>query len=351
MAELGWKSVGVARAHGAAQHRANRLAARRWRRPTSFSSTAATRPTSTAGCASPGWRSSSRRSTSCTWGSVPGAWSCRQPSRTSSRPGPALSGGWAGRRRLRVFPHLDNPDLPENTMADAERWAAGLTGSGYAIDDETAIKVVDGGRGRDLASALAAARDESAGLAGRSSSHSRYDDRRGPSPTTCRPVDRLAERSGVRDARSAARRCVVPRAAPIRTVTADSGPRSRASAIDPFELAAARDVAERVGSPRARLMPSCASRPGPTERRLRRSARRPPACSDGRRVGERPDGRGLGHAAIARAGVAHRRRRTSTRCPRPRADDVSGATLQPLARPGERLGRRMPTGAGQRPFA
>ena len=43
-----------------------------------------------------------------------------------------------------IFPHLDNPDLPENTTADAERWAAGLTGSGYAIDDQTAIKVVDG---------------------------------------------------------------------------------------------------------------------------------------------------------------------------------------------------------------
>ena len=43
-----------------------------------------------------------------------------------------------------IFPHLDNPDLPENTTADAERWAAGLTRPGYAIDDETAIKVVDG---------------------------------------------------------------------------------------------------------------------------------------------------------------------------------------------------------------
>ena len=43
-----------------------------------------------------------------------------------------------------IFPHLDNPDLPQNTMADAERWAAALTRSGYAIDDETAIKVVDG---------------------------------------------------------------------------------------------------------------------------------------------------------------------------------------------------------------
>jgi hypothetical protein len=43
-----------------------------------------------------------------------------------------------------IFPHLDNPALPENTTADAERWAAGLTGPGYAIDDETAIMVVDG---------------------------------------------------------------------------------------------------------------------------------------------------------------------------------------------------------------
>ena len=43
-----------------------------------------------------------------------------------------------------IFPHLDNPDLLDNTSADAERWAAGLTRSGYAIDDETAIMVVDG---------------------------------------------------------------------------------------------------------------------------------------------------------------------------------------------------------------
>ena len=43
-----------------------------------------------------------------------------------------------------IFPHLDHEALPENTMADAERWAAGLTHPAYAIDDETAIKVVDG---------------------------------------------------------------------------------------------------------------------------------------------------------------------------------------------------------------
>ena len=43
-----------------------------------------------------------------------------------------------------IFPHLDHKDLPENTMADAEKWAAGMPLPCYAIDDETAIKVVDG---------------------------------------------------------------------------------------------------------------------------------------------------------------------------------------------------------------
>lgn len=43
-----------------------------------------------------------------------------------------------------IFPHLDHEELPENTMAHAERWAAGMTVPGYAIDDQTAIKVVDG---------------------------------------------------------------------------------------------------------------------------------------------------------------------------------------------------------------
>jgi dipeptidase E len=43
-----------------------------------------------------------------------------------------------------IFPHLDHPALPENTMADAEKWAREIGGSAYAIDDETAIEVVDG---------------------------------------------------------------------------------------------------------------------------------------------------------------------------------------------------------------
>jgi dipeptidase E len=42
-----------------------------------------------------------------------------------------------------IFPHVDHVDLPENTMAAAEQWAAGIPNPAYAIDDETAIKVVD----------------------------------------------------------------------------------------------------------------------------------------------------------------------------------------------------------------
>ena len=43
-----------------------------------------------------------------------------------------------------IFPHVDHPDLTENTMAAAERWASGLGGPAYAIDDDTAISVTDG---------------------------------------------------------------------------------------------------------------------------------------------------------------------------------------------------------------
>mgnify|MGYP002423328758 FL=1 len=43
-----------------------------------------------------------------------------------------------------IFPHLDHPMLPENTLAHAERWAAKMPIPAYAIDDDTAIQVVDG---------------------------------------------------------------------------------------------------------------------------------------------------------------------------------------------------------------
>jgi dipeptidase E len=43
-----------------------------------------------------------------------------------------------------IFPHLNHEAMPDNTMANAERWAADIAGPAYAIDDQTAIKVTDG---------------------------------------------------------------------------------------------------------------------------------------------------------------------------------------------------------------
>lgn len=43
-----------------------------------------------------------------------------------------------------IFPHLDHEMLPGNTMAAAESWAAGIQAPAYAIDDQTAIKVING---------------------------------------------------------------------------------------------------------------------------------------------------------------------------------------------------------------
>ena len=41
-----------------------------------------------------------------------------------------------------IFPHLDA--FPTNTLADAERWAADMDVPAYAIDEQTAKRVVDG---------------------------------------------------------------------------------------------------------------------------------------------------------------------------------------------------------------
>jgi dipeptidase E len=42
-----------------------------------------------------------------------------------------------------MFPHFDHEALPDHSLANAETWAARLPVPGYAIDDETAITVVD----------------------------------------------------------------------------------------------------------------------------------------------------------------------------------------------------------------
>ena len=43
-----------------------------------------------------------------------------------------------------ICPHLAPDGEPGNSMAEAESWAAEIGGPAYAIDDETAFKVVDG---------------------------------------------------------------------------------------------------------------------------------------------------------------------------------------------------------------
>ena len=43
-----------------------------------------------------------------------------------------------------IFPHLGDEDLRSKSMADAEKWAASVPVLGYAIDDQTAIKVNNG---------------------------------------------------------------------------------------------------------------------------------------------------------------------------------------------------------------
>ena len=43
-----------------------------------------------------------------------------------------------------IFPHLAEEGMPGNSMAEAEQWAARIPHPAYAIDDETAFKVVDG---------------------------------------------------------------------------------------------------------------------------------------------------------------------------------------------------------------
>ena len=59
---------------------------------------------------------------------------------------PLITGGdeALGLVEFAIFPHLDHEAMPDHSMTNAERWAAGVPVPGYAIDDETAIKVVDG---------------------------------------------------------------------------------------------------------------------------------------------------------------------------------------------------------------
>jgi dipeptidase E len=56
----------------------------------------------------------------------------------------AESDGALGIVDFAIFPHLDHERFPENSLACAEEWAASMPVPGYAIDDQSAIKVTDG---------------------------------------------------------------------------------------------------------------------------------------------------------------------------------------------------------------
>jgi dipeptidase E len=42
-----------------------------------------------------------------------------------------------------ICPHVNGDGLPGNTMAEAQSWAARIDGPAYAVDDQTAFKVLD----------------------------------------------------------------------------------------------------------------------------------------------------------------------------------------------------------------
>jgi dipeptidase E len=55
-----------------------------------------------------------------------------------------VTGQGAGLVDFAVIPHLEHPDHPDASLVNAERWAAHIPAPTYAIDDESAVSVVDG---------------------------------------------------------------------------------------------------------------------------------------------------------------------------------------------------------------
>ena len=55
-----------------------------------------------------------------------------------------VTGQGAGLVDFAVIPHLEHADHPDASLANAEKWAARIPAPTYAIDDDTAISVVDG---------------------------------------------------------------------------------------------------------------------------------------------------------------------------------------------------------------
>ena len=68
-------------------------------------------------------------------------WFCREPPASNL---PKGSDRALGLVDFSLFPHLDHPESLDNSMANVEKWAAMGPVPTYAIDDQTAIKVIDG---------------------------------------------------------------------------------------------------------------------------------------------------------------------------------------------------------------
>jgi dipeptidase E len=70
-------------------------------------------------------------------------WFCREPLTDPATPQPAADDRALGLVDFSVFPHLDTPRSEQNSLANAEIWAAKAPVPTYAIDDQSAIRVVD----------------------------------------------------------------------------------------------------------------------------------------------------------------------------------------------------------------
>ncbi|HET6743328.1 MAG TPA: Type 1 glutamine amidotransferase-like domain-containing protein [Kribbella sp.] len=55
-----------------------------------------------------------------------------------------VTGQGAGLVDFAVIPHFENPDHPDASLPNAEKWASRIPAPTYALDDQSAIKVING---------------------------------------------------------------------------------------------------------------------------------------------------------------------------------------------------------------
>jgi dipeptidase E len=70
-------------------------------------------------------------------------WFCREPPVPANHL-PVADDHALGLVSFSIFPHVDTERSPQNSMPNAELWASWQSNPTYAIDDQTAVMVVDG---------------------------------------------------------------------------------------------------------------------------------------------------------------------------------------------------------------